>query len=156
MAQKNRILLTFDGSEVSRSAYGQASAIARAMNAEILLLRVHQAPARVWVEPEAERREEELRKLMEGWERDLAEEAAGLERAAGVKVEPVCRRLGERWAVPDEILAVADEFDPILLVMASRGEKALRHFLLGSTALSVLSRSRRPVVLVAPEIEAAE
>jgi nucleotide-binding universal stress UspA family protein len=58
------------------------------------------------------------------------------------------RVLGERWSVPDEILAVAEEVDAELICMATHGESALRHFVAGSVALEVLSKTRRPVVLV--------
>ena len=43
------------------------------------------------------------------------------------------------------------EHDALLLCLATRGESGLRNLVIGSTAMTVLSRSTRPVVLVPAE-----
>ncbi len=139
------ILVTYDGSPASRCAFGAAAGVARKAGGRLVLLRVWQAPPSLWSEPDSRARDEGLRRLNEEWERDLEAVAAEI-RSSGLEVTPVSRRLGERWTVTDEILAVADEVNADLICMATHGESALRHFFLGSTALSVLSRSRRPVM----------
>jgi nucleotide-binding universal stress UspA family protein len=142
------VLLTFDGSQASRAAFEPAARLARLLSGELALLRVYQVPANVWVHPEREHRDSEIRKLEEGWDAAVRDVARDLQDGAGVPVRAVSRRLGERWTVTDEILAVADELDPALICMATHGESAVRHLVIGSTAMDVLSRSSRPVALI--------
>jgi nucleotide-binding universal stress UspA family protein len=68
-------------------------------------------------------------------------ELKGMAQQIGGEVLPVVRRLGQRWNVVDE-MGVA------LICMATHGESAFRHFVVGSTALDVLSKSPCPVLLV--------
>jgi nucleotide-binding universal stress UspA family protein len=143
----NRILLTFDGSEASRSAFQQATRLAKALNAEVLILRVYQVPPHIWVHPDADQRESELKRLQVTWDAEMKTVAQELAVTSGLTVTPLARTLGQRWTVTDEILAVADEFDPVLICMATRGESPIRQLLVGSIAMGVLSRSERPVVL---------
>lgn len=147
-SNRRRLLLAFDGSEASRLAFEHAATLARAMNSEILLTRVYIVPPHIWVHPEAEYREREITKLQAAWDAELSELAAKLEAEIGVPVRPLVRTLGRRFTVADEILATADEYDPILLCLATHGESALRRLVMGSVALDVLSRSKRPVVLI--------
>ncbi|MPZ50773.1 MAG: hypothetical protein GEU75_15980 [Dehalococcoidia bacterium] len=142
-----RVLLTFDGSEASKAAFSQATRLARAMDGEIVLLRVHIVPPPIWVHPEAEFRDTELQRLQAEWQAELSAVAKQLEQDSGVKVQAASRMLGQRWTVTDEILAAADEFDPVVLCMATRGESMIRRLLVGSIAMGVLSQSSRPVVL---------
>lgn len=143
-----KVLLTYDGSEASRLAFAPAARIARLMQGSLVLVRVNRAPNEVWVHPEAAHRDSELAKLNAEWEAELAKVASDLSAAEGVAVEPCSRTLGKRWNVSGEILACADEYDVDLIFMATHGESSLRHFFVGSTALDVLSQSKRPVSLI--------
>lgn len=147
-----RILVTYDGSEASAAALPAAARLAKETGAELILLRIHHPPLDLAVHPEAEHREKGLRAVEEDWMKDLKSVA----KALGAKARPVVRRLGERWNVVDEILAAAREFDVDLVLMATHGESALRHFVVGSTALEVLSKSECPVVLVRSEPQGAK
>ena len=142
-----RLLVTYDGSEASRQAFEPVMSLAKKADGEVLLLRVYQVPAPVWVQPDEARREEELKALDAQWAIEVGSVAVGLGES-GPRVRPIVRRLGQRWTVSDEIVSVAEEFDVDLICMATHGESALRHFFLGSTALSVLSRSSRPVMFI--------
>jgi nucleotide-binding universal stress UspA family protein len=48
----------------------------------------------------------------------------------------------------DEIVAAADSHDVDLIVMGSRGHRAVARALLGSVSLGVLRETRRPVLIV--------
>lgn len=146
--EQRTILVTYDGSEDSRKAFQPAARLAKIMQAGIILLRVRRAPNEVWVHPEAEHREKELVRLNTEWEEEMKGMAAELAKAEGIEVIPCSRMLGKRWNVAGEILAVADEYNVELLCMATHGESSVRHFFVGSTALDVLSQSKRPVTLV--------
>lgn len=139
-----RLLVTYDGSPASRAGLPVAGKLARETGAEVILLRVHHPPLNLIAHPDAEFREKQLQAIEDSWLKDL-EEAA---RQIGGEVRSVVRRLGQRWNVVDEILTVAAEFDVDLICMATHGESAFRHFVVGSTALDVLSKSACPVVLV--------
>lgn len=139
-----RLLLTYDGSDASRKAFPAAAALARATGGEVILLRVYHPTREMVTHPEPERREEAIRKAEAKWKTDLEQTAASI----GETVQPILRRLGERWNVVDEILAVAKEYGAEIICMATQGDSALRHFFIGSTAMEVLARSPVPVLLV--------
>jgi nucleotide-binding universal stress UspA family protein len=139
-----KILVTHDGSRASAAVLPAASRIARAMKAEAVLLRVYRLPWQIATNPDEAERERLIADTRARLESELAAEAPRF----GEGFAAMVRVLGERWSVPDEILAVAEEVDAELICMATHGESALRHFVAGSVALEVLSKTRRPVVLV--------
>ena len=139
-----RLLVTYDGSPASRAAFPAAGKLAREAAAEVILLRVHHPPLDLVVHPDADFREKRLQAIEDSWLIEL-EEAS---REIGGEVRSVVRGLGQRWNVVDEVLSVAAEFDADLICMATHGESAFRHFVIGSTALDVLSKSPCPVLLV--------
>lgn len=146
-----RLLVTYDGSEASEAVFEPAARIARRMQGGVVLLRVHQAPRELWVHPDAAHREAELARLKAEWQAELAVVAARYSSEADIPVEAVTRMLGQRWSVTGEILAVAEDFDVDMICMATHGESSIRHFFVGSTALEVLSQSKRPVTLIRVE-----
>ena len=141
------VLLAFDGSNGSRAAFPHAVRLAKATGGEIVLVRVYMVPPLIWSHPETKVRDAEIERLRAEWKVELAAEAQRLEQESGIKVIPSPRMLGERWTAIEEILAAADEFDPVAICLGTHGESALRHLLVGSIALGVLARSSRPVVL---------
>jgi nucleotide-binding universal stress UspA family protein len=50
------------------------------------------------------------------------------------------------------LVATAEEFDADLIVIGHRGRGALRTAVTGSTALEVIARDRRPVMLLSPDV----
>jgi nucleotide-binding universal stress UspA family protein len=142
-----RVLVTYDGSPASRAALEPAARLAGKLGAELILLQVHHPGLKLAVVADPEEREKLLREAEEEMEADLEALARELEG----RVRPLLRRLGKRWNVVDEILYTADEFDAELICMATHGDSAVRHFIAGSTAMDVLSKSRRPVLLVRSE-----
>lgn len=139
-----KMLVTYDGSPASRAVLEPAGRLARAASAEIVLLRVLRPPLDLVAHPDEQVRESGLRKLETEWKAELEELGKGLECLVQVEV----RRLGERWNVVDEILAAVADHDADIICMASHGESAVRHFVVGSTALDVLAKSACPVLLV--------
>lgn len=139
-----KLLVTYDGSTAARAAFPAAGKLARETGAEVILLRVHHPPLNLIAHPDAEFRDKQLQAIEDSWLTEL-EEAS---REIGGEVRSIVRRLGRRWNVVDEILSVAVEFDVDIICMATHGESAFRHFVIGSTALDVLSKSPCPVLLV--------
>jgi nucleotide-binding universal stress UspA family protein len=141
------ILVSYDGSDVSRSAFAPAARLAGLMNASVVLVRVHHAPPEVWSHPEADHRERELARLKTEWQADVENAAAEL-AAHGVTVKAEARLLGERWNIPGELLAAADEHNVELICMATHGESSIRRLFVGSVTQEVITHSKRPVTLV--------
>jgi nucleotide-binding universal stress UspA family protein len=146
-SEQVKILVSYDGSDVARAAFGPAARLAQLLNASIVLVRVHHAPAEIWSHPEADHRERELARLKAEWQRDI--EAVGADLAkGGVNVIAEARLLGQRWNIPGEILAAADEHDVALICMATHGESGIRRLFVGSTTQEVIANSKRPVTLI--------
>src|SRR5688572_21125356 len=95
------ILLTYDGSDVSRAAFAPAVRLANLMRAAIVLVRVHRAPPEIWSHPETDYRERELARLQAEWQQDIEGVAASF-ASEGVTVTAEARPLGERWNIAGE------------------------------------------------------
>jgi len=145
-----KLLVTYDGSPASTAAFPVARKLSQATAAEVVLLRVFRPPLGLVAHPDAEHREAQLQAI----ERSYLDELQQSAKSIGEEVRPIVRRLGQRWNLVDEILAVATEFGADFICMATHGESAFRHFVVGSTALDVLSKSPCPVVLVRSDLPA--
>ena len=147
-SERENILVTYDGSEVSKAAFGPAALLAKRLGAGIVLIRVYHAPVEIWSHPETEHRESELARLTASWQQDLEAVGAEFAKNEGVEVESHARLLGQRWNVAGEILAAADEFEVLLIVMATHGESGIRRVFVGSVTQEVIAESTRPVTLI--------
>lgn len=145
MTSIGTIVVPLDGSQLAETALPYAAALARAVGAEIVLLRVveemrplYDARRRevVWVDP-ANPRQELLSPELLG---AAVERLAGL----GLKAQPVVR-LGDPRK---EILAEAEQHADPVIVLASHGRGGLGRVLLGSVATRVLQLSTCPVLVV--------
>ena len=134
-----KLLVTYDGSSASASAFRPAERLARRFGGDIVLLRIDDP-----------RGKDELRgaayfkELEAVWQRELDDIAAGMACPARAEVR---RLIGHVW-VADAIIDAALETRADLIVMATRGENELRHAFIGSTALGVMARSPIPLVLI--------
>ena len=75
----------------------------------------------------------------------LADEGAGLARAAGLDAEG--RAVEIDGPIDEAILSHADELDAAAIVLGARSRSTLRSLLLGSIANEVVQRATRPVFL---------
>jgi nucleotide-binding universal stress UspA family protein len=154
-----RILVTTDGSSLAMAAMPHAAQLARALRAEVVVLEVVRSPRDEFraILPDAY----ELSGRADPYsfaaavlaERQAAQAhlraAEALLRAEGAR--RVSKHIAEGWPAPT-ILAVAEQLDCDLIVMATRGHSGLKRALLGSVAEEVSRRSTRaPVLLVHPE-----
>ncbi len=139
-----KMLVTYDGSPASKAVFEPAAELARAASAEIVLLRVLRPPLDLVAHPDEKFRESSLKTMEAEWKAELDE----IGRSLGGSVLTEVHRLGQRWNVVDEILAAAEDHNVDSICMASHGESAVRHFVVGSTALDVLAKSTCPVLLV--------
>lgn len=142
-ARLERLLVPLDGGERSAAVLPRVAALARAHQAEVLLLRVTWEPTRPALASvlSPARTAESLR----GWAERLREQ--------GVPTR-VLTAVGD---AANEILDVAAREDVDLIAMATHGRTGLARFVDGSVSETVLRHCRRPLLVVrAPADGAAE
>lgn len=136
-----KILVTTDGSERSLCVLPHAGRFATATGAELVLMRVldPRTDASGDVAPTLE---EALVQVRERWTAELNETLNTHGIAGGTYIAE--RKWGED--IPTTIHRAADETAATLLAMDSRGRGALRHALLGSVSMGVISKADLPVM----------
>ncbi|MGE3074694.1 MAG: universal stress protein [Dehalococcoidia bacterium] len=139
-----KILVCTDGSELSLAVLPHARRLADALNAEITLVRVLDSRTDAASEVTA-RLDDAVAAVRTDWEADLRTilATAGIEGAVTVPI----RQWGKDTA--DAVLHLAKETGADLIAIATRGTGALRHALLGSVAMGVISKTNLPVLTVA-------
>jgi len=130
----NNLLLTTDFSELARTAYPTAAALAREYDSKILLVHaVNPSPA-LYGPP----RVGPCPQLMTLLEEEIAHPAL-----KGLDVEP---HLIYDESSQKELLRFSREHNTDLIVMATHGRTGLRHFLLGSYTERIVQCSSVPVL----------
>jgi nucleotide-binding universal stress UspA family protein len=133
-----KILFAVDGSEWSRRAIPIVQELATKGDSDVLV--VHVVEAFVSGSPEVVGESHQ-----EG--RQLVDEVVAQLAAAGVRVKgevlPALYR-----SVANQILSIADDFKPGMMVVGSRGEGELRGLLLGSLAHKLIHLAECPVLVV--------
>ncbi len=140
MDAPKRLLASTDLSEASEVGLAYAAGLARALDAELVLMVNASLPVRSLLESRAGDRVVEV---VPAATEALLELAGRV--CPGVTVRPV---VVERDFSGDAILEVADREDVDLIVMASRGRSGFRRLVLGSIADRIVRTSPIPVVVV--------
>ncbi len=132
-----RILVAVDFSEASRGALAYAVALAKKLEAEIVLVHVFEGVPGELKILEATVTDtgfrEEARESLAEWEREVG--------AAGVTTKAVFREGG---AIDREILEAAKEYKPDLMVVGRHGSES---FFLKNTVRKVLGQAPCPVLV---------
>jgi nucleotide-binding universal stress UspA family protein len=136
-----KILVPLDRSPLAEQAVGRAAAIARAYDASIDLILVHEPFATgVFVNPEAET------DTLDGEQRYIERMAAEVCGGSSLTVTAGVHR----GAAPDVICDRAREVGADLIVMTSHGRTGLGRMWLGSVADAVVRNSPVPVLILRP------
>lgn len=139
-----KVLITTDGEPCSQEALASTLDLVSLQDAEILVLAVAQLP----MPTPYEYVDAEVIQAMSDTNGEMAklalEKARTLLESRGLK--PTLRL--ESGSATEEILRVAEQFMPDLLVLGSHGRGAVGRFFLGSVSEAVLHRWRGPVLLV--------
>jgi len=138
-----KILVPLDGSSLAEKALEQAEPLAKAFDSEILLFQVvHFMP--IYGSPELvaplivdERHKEFAEKYLAGLLKVM--------EGKGLKVQAIVKT-GQQVAV--EIIDFAKEKGIDLIVMCTRGRSGISRWVLGSTALKVVTRAETPILLL--------
>jgi nucleotide-binding universal stress UspA family protein len=145
------IMLATDGSPTAEKATGTAIELAKALDADLVVVTVWEIPyTTVGLAPAPVAGD--LAQLSEADARKMATEAAARAEEAGVETRTVVLR----GITVQELCAAAEKFDPRFLVIGSHGWGAFRRALFGSVSTGVLHHARCPVLVVRAEETVAE
>ncbi len=149
------ILIAYDGSDHARHAIAHAATLLPGSSALVLYVRepLEGLAAHLEGHPVLE----EVRSI-DAESRDASEQLAAygaeLARRAGLDAEP--RVASSIETVADTVVNVADEIDASVIVIGSRGRRALKSLVLGSVSHQVVHEARRPALVVpSPTLAAA-
>lgn len=148
-AATSLVIVPVDGSALSERAIGIGRQIAETWRRPLLLLRAIEPFSLYGAGPETTRLERRLHEEdAQLTHTAMSSLRARLARQTDVSVEAMVKR-----GAPDEVIAHAtDSYPGSLIVMSTHGRGAAQRALLGSVALSVLRRSREPVLILPPVV----
>jgi nucleotide-binding universal stress UspA family protein len=138
-----KILVPLDGSEMAKTALGQAEKLAKTFDAEIILFQVvpfmpiYGSPELVTPLIVDEKQKEAVEKYLASLTEELKKR--GLRVSATVRTGP---------QVAGEIIDFAKEVGVDLIVMCTHGRSGISRWVLGSVALKLLTRAEAPILLI--------
>jgi nucleotide-binding universal stress UspA family protein len=143
-----RILVTTDGSTLSKKAVTSAIQLAATCGAELVAMKVVPRYPQAYFEGSIPLSVAEVGRIEKQWieaaqaNLDTVAKAA---KAKGVSVKSVTVKSD---VVSDAIIATAKKQKADLIVMASHGRKGIKRLLLGSETQQVLTHSHIPVLVL--------
>ncbi len=143
-----RILVTTDGSTLSKKAVRSAIDLAAATGASLVALNVVPRYPMSYFEGGVSISTEDVSRIEKKWADDGQAIVDAVETnalGAGVKVKAVIARSD---LVAEAIMATAKKHKCDLIVMASHGRKGIKRLLLGSETQHVLTHSSVPVLVL--------
>ena len=143
-----KVLVTTDGSSLSKKAVTHAIALCASTGAELLALRVTPRYAQTYFEGSLPLSAQEVSNIEKRWT-DLAQHTldAVVKQATtkGVKVKGVVVKSD---IVSDALISAAKKYKVDVIVMASHGRRGIKRLLLGSETQQVLTHSDVPVLVL--------
>lgn len=143
-----RILVTTDGSTLSKKAVRSAIGLAAATGASLVALNVVPRYPMSYFEGGVSISAEDVSRIEKKWTDDgqaVVNEVQKAAQAAGVTAKAVTARSD---LVAESIMAAAKKHKCDLIVMASHGRKGIKRLLLGSETQHVLTHSTVPVLVL--------
>ncbi len=141
-----KILIPLDGSELAEAALDAAVPLAKAFDAEVLVLGVLDLTAGMYDVYSEAFSPVDLKAQLEKFIETALERAKGHLVAQGIRA----RRFLEVGIPHEEIAALAAREGAELIVMTTHGRKGLTHLLLGSVTEKLIRTSPCPVLVVRP------
>jgi nucleotide-binding universal stress UspA family protein len=144
----DRILVSTDGSTLSKKAIRGAIGLASSLGAELVILNVVPRYPTSYFEGGVSISSEDVGRIEKRWAgegQDIVTAAQQAAQAAGVKARAVIMRSD---LVAPSIMAAAKKHKCGLIVMASHGRKGIKRILLGSETQQVLTYSTTPVLVL--------
>lgn len=148
VARYQKIIVPLDGSGWSERAIPHAAEIARANDAEIILLHVFKPPASEYADQIALAGQNEqinqIREQMKQYLMSIRNQLRGRKIEATVQVI-------EGVGVANLICDYINDADADLVVMSTHGRAGIQRFLFGSVANKILQDVKSPVLLIRPD-----
>jgi nucleotide-binding universal stress UspA family protein len=143
-----RILVSTDGSPLSKKAVRSSIDLAASIDAELVALHVVPRYPMSYFEGAVSLTPQEVGRIEKQWAdhgQTIVDAVQKSAQAQGVKAKVVVARSD---LVADSILAAAKKHKCDLIVMASHGRKGIKRMLLGSETQHVLTHSSIPVLVL--------
>lgn len=144
----HRILVTTDGSPLSRKAVDAATSLAKSVGAELIALHVVPRYPQSYFEGSVVNTAAETAKIENEWmarAKRMVDAVRTKAEAAGVKAKGITARSD---LVAEAIGAAARKHKCDLIVMASHGRKGMKRLLLGSETQHVMTHGDISVLVV--------
>lgn len=140
-----KILVPLDGSPVAEAVLPHAEALAKAENAELIILRVPNIPAGEYIalDPVVA---STIRKDIRDEASDYVTKTVDHLKKDDIKVTG----LTKEGSVPDVILEVAEETHADMIAMSTHGRTGVKRWLMGSVADKIVRHTHIPVMLIHP------
>lgn len=140
-----KILVPLDGSELAEAVLPHAKALAKAENAEIVILRVPNIPTAEYFALDPV--------VASSIRENIREEALTYvnEKVDALKKDHIkATGLTKEGSVPDTILEVAEETQADMIAMSTHGRTGVKRWLMGSVADKIVHHTHIPVMLIHP------
>lgn len=140
-----KILVPLDGSPIAEAVLPHAEALAKAENAELIILRVPIIPVSEYIAVDPV--------VASTVRKDIREEAATYvtKTVDTLKKEDIkVTGLTREGPVPDVILEVAEETHADMIAMSTHGLTGVKRWLMGSVADKIVHHTHIPVMLIHP------
>jgi nucleotide-binding universal stress UspA family protein len=141
-----RILCPVDFSEFSRHALDEAIAIAHLYDGCVTAL--HVFPIAIPADPFGGLPEFQPFRLTDRHRAHILKQLSTFAAAEGAEPRRITVELREGTDIDVQILDVADEIKPDVIVIGTHGRSGVQHLMLGSVAEKVLRKARYPVLTV--------
>ncbi|HMZ08562.1 MAG TPA: universal stress protein [Anaerolineales bacterium] len=140
-----KILVPLDGSPLAETVLPHAEALAKLEGAEIVILRVPATPTAEYFARDPVIGES-IRQDIEIEAKDYVNKAVDALKNDQIRVTGIV----QEGAVPETILAVADETHADMIAMSTHGRTGVSRWLMGSVADRVVHYAHIPVMLIHP------
>lgn len=140
-----KILVPLDGSPLAETVLPHAEALAKLEGAEIVILRVPATPTAEYFARDPAIGES-IRQDIEIEAKDYVNKAVDALKKDQIRVTGIV----QEGAVPETILAVADETHADMIAMSTHGRTGVSRWLMGSVADRVVHYAHIPVMLIHP------
>ena len=143
-----RILVTTDGSTLSKKAVTNAIQLAATCGAELVAMKVVPRYPQTYFEGSIPVSADEVGRIEKQWQDAAQENLAAVHKAATAKGVSCKTVTVKSDVVSDAIINTAKKQKVDLVVMASHGRKGIKRLLLGSETQQVLTHSHVPVLVL--------
>ena len=143
-----RILVTTDGTKLSKKAVGSAISLAALTDAELVALKVVPRYPLSYFEGGIALAAQDIARIEAHWAHEgqlVVDAIVKLGAKKGVRVKPLTVK-GD--VVSDAVLATVEKLGCDLVVMASHGRRGIKRVLLGSETQQVLTHAKVPVLVL--------